>query len=307
MWRWGQAICPPFHPIPPRPAVRARSMSYALNEDSPGDRGNARFLAVAADLAYLPAAEGKAKFQQELGLTAQLISHGNTQAYVAGNDDNLVLAFRGTESPTGIEGLKDWLLTNALNLLVVPEGRLGTDLAAAGVGARFHEGFVTAIESVWPDVLKLVEAEQQRLERPIWVTGHSLGGALALLAGWLLTRKMLSVTQIVTFGAPMIGNQLAVDAINREFGSKISRFVTPPDPVPRLPMYSFVANEFVHCDREVPVSQAGAEDPTTAFFHSLAKNAVETLMSATLVDDLWKGIRGGIAAHGMDNYRKLLG
>ncbi|MFM8219504.1 MAG: lipase family protein, partial [Planctomycetaceae bacterium] len=74
-------------------------MSYALNEDSPGDLGNARFLAVAADLAYLPAAEGPGRFQQELGLTAQLVSHGNTQAYVAGNEDHLVLAFRGTESP----------------------------------------------------------------------------------------------------------------------------------------------------------------------------------------------------------------
>jgi len=282
-------------------------MSYTLNEDSPADVGNARFLAVAADLAYLPAGAGPAKFEQELGLRAQLVSHGNTQAYVAGNDDNLVVAFRGTESPTGIEGLKDWLLTNALNLLVVPEGRLGTDLAAAGVGARFHQGFVTAIDSVWADVLRLVEEEQKRKERPLWVTGHSLGGALALLAGWLFTRKMLSVTQIVTFGAPMIGNQLAVDAINREFGGKISRFVTPPDPVPRLPMYSFVANEFVHCDREVPVVQQGSDDPTTAFFQHLAKNAVDTLLSATLVDDLWKGIRGGIAAHGMDNYRRLLG
>jgi hypothetical protein len=45
---------------------------------------------------------------------------------------HVVVAFRGTESPTSLDGLKGILLTDAMNLLVVPEGRLGHDLAAAG-------------------------------------------------------------------------------------------------------------------------------------------------------------------------------
>ncbi len=55
------------------------------------------------------------------------------------------LAFRGSQSPTSLEGFKDWLLTNANNLLVIPEWRIGTDFAAAGVGARFHRGFLEAL------------------------------------------------------------------------------------------------------------------------------------------------------------------
>ena len=121
---------------------------FRLVEDEPGSLGNARFLCEAAALAYLPAAAGAATFKALLGLDARLFSEGNTQAWLATDDDAIVLAFRGTESPTTLDGLKDILLTDAMNLLVVPEGRLGHDLSAAGVGARFHKGFADAIADI---------------------------------------------------------------------------------------------------------------------------------------------------------------
>jgi len=281
-------------------------MPLQLVEDAMGDPRNARFLAVASDLAYLSRSEGEAKFGDELGLIARLVSVDNTQAWIATNADHIVVAFRGTEKPTAIEGLRDWLLTNAMNLLVVPEGRLGTDLAAAGVGARFHQGFVEAIAEIWPAVLSGVEEEMAKAERPLWVTGHSLGGALALFAAWLFTRKMINVHQIYTFGAPMIGNQVAIDAFNREFKGKLFRYTNQPDPVPRLPMYSLLANEFVHCEEE-RLLDTGAENPTDSLVKNMAKDAVEKVLSISLVDNIWNSVVGGIAAHGMDNYRKLLG
>lgn len=281
-------------------------MPLQLFEDAMGDPRNARFLAAAADLAYYSQAEGESKFRDELGLAGRLVSVDNTQAWIATNDDHIVVAFRGTEKPTAIEGLKDWLLTNAMNLLVVPEGRLGTDLAAAGVGARFHQGFVEAIAEIWPAVMSGVEEEMAKAERPLWVTGHSLGGALALFAAWLFTRKMINVHQIYTFGAPMIGNQVAIDAFNREFKGKLFRYTNQPDPVPRLPMYSLLANEFVHCEEE-RLLDTGAENPTDSLVKNMAKDAVEKVLSISLVDNIWNSVVGGIAAHGMDNYRKLLG
>jgi len=281
-------------------------MHLQLFEDAMGDPRNARFLAVASDLAYYSQAEGESKFREELGLAGRLVSVDNTQAWIAANEDHIVVAFRGTEKPTAIEGLKDWLLTNAMNLLVVPEGRLGTDLAAAGVGARFHQGFVEAIAEIWPAVLSGVEEEIAKAERPLWVTGHSLGGALALFAAWLFTRKMINVQQIYTFGAPMIGNQVAIDAFNREFKGKLFRYTNQPDPVPRLPMYSLLANEFAHCEEE-RLLDTGAENSTDSLVKHMAKDAVEKVLSVSLVDNIWNTVVGGIAAHGMDNYRKLLG
>lgn len=280
-------------------------MALTLHEDAMGDPRNARFLAVAADLAYYSQAEGEGKFRDELGLEGKLISVDNTQAWVASNADNIVVAFRGTEAPTAVEGLKDWLLTNAMNLLILPEGRLGTDLAAAGVGARFHQGFVNAIGEIWDGVYAEVDRLQKESERPLWITGHSLGGALALFAAWLFSRKMINVHQIYTFGAPMIGNRAAVDAFNREFKGKIFRYVNQPDPVPRLPMYSLLANEFTHCDTEQNLEPG--ENPTESVVKSMAQGAVDKILSATLVDNIWSSVMGGIAAHGMDNYRKLLG
>jgi len=57
----------------------------------------------------------------------------------------LVVAFRGSQAPNTLDGLKDWLLTNANDYLILPEGQIGTDFAAAGVGAQFHRGFMEAL------------------------------------------------------------------------------------------------------------------------------------------------------------------
>jgi hypothetical protein len=287
-------------------------MPLELIEDAKGDPRNAAVLSLAADLAYFPAEEGAEAFRTQLGMTARLISVGNTQVYVATNDDHILAAFRGTESPTTLDGLKDWLLTDAGNLLIVPEGRLGTDLAAAGAGARFHQGFVRAIGDIWEPFLAAIEEERTKSDRPIWLTGHSLGGALALLAAWLLRRKFIPVHQVYTFGGPMIGNDEVVQAFAREFPDKIFRYVNRPDPVPKLPTISLIANHYGHCGAETllgaaAVAAAGeAAGGTVDFFQQMAAKAVDGLLSATLVDDLWKAITQQIDAHSMTNYRALI-
>src|SRR5262245_26662722 len=137
-------------------------MAHELYEDAAGDPRNAQALGLASDYAYYGQAQAAELFRNDLGLDARLISRGNTQVYIATNDDHVVVAFRGTEAPTSLEGIKDWLLTDALNLLMVPEGRLGTDLAGAGVGARFHQGFVRAIDDIWEETYAGVEAELKK-------------------------------------------------------------------------------------------------------------------------------------------------
>lgn len=281
-------------------------MPLELIEDAKGDPRNATVLSLASDLAYLPAQEGAEAFRTQLGMEARLINVGNTQVYVAANDDHIVAAFRGTESPTTLDGLKDWLLTDAGNLLIVPEGRLGTDLAAAGTGARFHQGFVRAIGDIWEPFLEAIEAERKKNDRPIWLTGHSLGGALALLAAWLLRRKFISVHQVYTFGGPMIGNDEVVKAFAREFPEKIFRYVNVPDPVPKLPTISLIANHYGHCGAETLLEAAVAAGVTVDVFKQMAVQAADGLLNATLIDDLWKAVMQRIDSHSMTNYRSLI-
>jgi hypothetical protein len=275
-------------------------------EDTPGGNlSNAQYLAAASDLAYYNAPEGPQKFKADLGLDATLFSVGNTQAYVATDDRHIVVAFRGTEAPTSLEGLKDWLLTDADNYLILPEGQIGTDFAAAGVGARFHRGFMKALADIWDAVCAAVQAELQKKERPLWVTGHSLGGALALLAAWRFLRKTLDVYRVYTFGAPMVGNDAAVKAFDRELEGKVFRFVHGPDIVPRLPTISLVDNAYGHCLHEVHVGVVAAAEVSESandFFAKLAAGA-GAVIDKVRVDRIWERLLQGISAHDIAKYR----
>jgi triacylglycerol lipase len=285
----------------------AEIAAMMLREDAPlDDPGVATTLAAACQLAYLPAEAGTAAFQNDFGLTAKLISVSNTQAYLAVNDDAIVIAFRGSEGPTSLDGIKDWLLTNALNLLILPEGDLSTEFVAAGVGARFHQGFVSAITDIWPALFPEVEREFTSKDRPVWITGHSLGGALALLAAWLLKRKFVPVHRVITFGAPMVGNPIVAESLNREFGGRILRYVNAPDPVPLLPMMSLVANDYSHCETIRLLGDAAAPESAISFVKEMAVTAAGAAFSGSIVENFWNVLKGRIAAHLMTDYRKRL-
>ncbi|MFO0810829.1 MAG: lipase family protein [Gemmataceae bacterium] len=279
-------------------------MSLELNEDASGDPGNAGFMALASDFAYLPADQGLPKYKDELGLDAKLVSVDNTQAYVCTNANHIVVAFRGTEDPTSIDGLKDWLLTDAVNLLIVPEGRLGTDFAAAGVGAKFHQGFIGALAEIWDPLFAAVESEVKKQDRPLWITGHSLGGALALLSAWLFQRKFVNVHQVITFGAPMIGNTVAKEAFDKELKGKVFRYCNEIDPVPMLPTVSLLANDFAHCDRRMGLTETAGN--AIEMFKALASKAAGGILSGHVVDEVWGEVKTRLSAHFIPSYHELV-
>jgi hypothetical protein len=270
----------------------------SLPDRPAGDTSLAFYFAQAVDLAYYND-DGPSKFRDQLGLDAKLISVGNTQVYVASDDANIVCAFRGSETPNSIDGLKDWFLTNANNLLVLPEGRAGTDFAAAGVGARFHRGFLEALDSVWAPFLAAVDVAYTQKERPIWLCGHSLGGALALLAAWRLERAGFPVKQVYTFGSPMIGNAAAAAAFQKNFDGRIFRVIDVKDVVPKLPTISLTSNMYEHCQREITVG-TGTEATLAA---DLAPGETITPEAAPAV---WAAVLSQIEAHFMNNYLSRL-
>jgi triacylglycerol lipase len=279
-------------------------MTLELIPDASGDVRNARFLATASDLAYLPEAEGVPQFRDKLGLDAKLISVDNTQVYVGSDAKNIVVAFRGTEDPTSLDGLKDTLLTDALNLLMVPEGRLGTDFAAAGVGARFHQGFIRALALVWDPLLAEVEARLKESDRLLWITGHSLGGALALLSSWLFMRKMIEVHQVYTFGAPMVGNTKALAAFDKELAGKVFRYCNEKDPIPMLPSLSLMANEYGHCQKMMGLTTTAGTLGT--LLSAIAGKAIDGLIHGSLIDETWGEIRTRLSSHFIPSYFKLV-
>ena len=259
------------------------------------------YLATACDLAYLSAREAEERFRDELNLKARLISVDNTQAYVGQNSGSIVVAFRGSEFPGSIDGFKDWLLTNARNFLVIPEGRIGTDFAAAGVGARFHRGFMEALAEIWQPLHNAVDEAMRVRERPLWVTGHSLGGAIALMAAWRLHQAFIPVHQICTFGAPMVGNRLAADAYLREFPGRIVRYVDYNDMVPKLPTMSLLNNHYDHVQREIVLGSENEQSGANQLA-SIAATEDSDQISEPIAGKLWTDVQSGISSHLMNNY-----
>jgi pimeloyl-ACP methyl ester carboxylesterase len=276
-------------------------MALELTMDSGPTPANAIFLGTACDLAYLNDPEASAAFKEKLGLVGRVVAAGNTQVFVGANDEHIVAAFRGTESPTTIDGLKDWLLTNAVNFLVLPEGDIGTDFAAAGVGARFHQGFMVALAQVWDSFFEAVKALRDEKKRPIWLTGHSLGGALAVLAAWRLEQKFIQVHKVYTYGAPMVGNSHAAEAFSREFDNRIYRYVDARDFIPFLPTISLIANTYTHCLREMPVT-GGSEPAAEATIQALNSKTEEGTLTPNVIEELWASLKERISAHLMGNY-----
>ena len=67
-----------------------------------------------------------------------------------------------------------------------------------------HRGFAIAWAAIDDKVMKFVEKLPPRT--PIVISGHSLGGALAQIGAYELQRSGHDVAAVVTFGAPLVGN-----------------------------------------------------------------------------------------------------
>ena len=128
-----------------------------------------------------------------------------------------ILVFRGSSD------LYDWI-TN-----------LDIKMTRWSGGGEVHEGFVKSLKVVWPKISQRLRSAAQ----PVYVVGHSLGGALAVMAALRLKEK---VKAVYTFGAPRLGN---LEFVKTADGMKIYRVVNHLDVVPTVPP-SFKLLEFRH-------------------------------------------------------------
>lgn len=138
----------------------------------------------------------------------------DTHGYLAEADDGILLAFRGSLS------IPNWLVNLSFDRVPCSFG--------SRVAGTVHAGFARAWHEVRPQVLPWVLA---RPRGPLRITGHSLGGALALLAAMDLAALGLPVETVHTFGAPRVG-----DAAFASFQPlPVERWVNAQDPVPLVP------------------------------------------------------------------------
>jgi predicted lipase len=121
-------------------------------------------------------------------------------------------------------------------------------------GAKVHTGFLTAYESIRKPVLQYLYVAREKCKNcKIVVTGHSLGGALAVLAALDFTLKGIKVSSVFTFGCPRVGDPVFAHWWDsRVAPGNAYRFVHRSDLVPHLPPSNMaVKKAFKHVGKEL--------------------------------------------------------
>lgn len=140
----------------------------------------------------------------------------DTQALVARAPLTTIVAFRGTE-PSKVKDL----LTD-VSCQLIP-GALG----------MVHRGFWRSLEGIWEQLCRAV-AEVHDERSYLWITGHSLGGALAQLAAARLATDSKPVQGIYTFGAPRCGDREFASRYAKQATGATYRVVNEQDFVPKV-------------------------------------------------------------------------
>ena len=92
--------------------------------------------------------------------------------------------------------------------------------------SQVHGGFFKATQDLWPEIVKDLNKLELSDNTQLFVTGHSLGAAMAVVAGIIYSFK-----KIVTFGEPSVGNNLENTI---EPGCSHIRYVNGDDPVTKI-------------------------------------------------------------------------
>lgn len=131
------------------------------------------------------------------------------------SDIGLIIAFRGTEFE-----IADWI------------NNIDAKLTSYPPYGNVHNGFLNSIESICDLILESTEKLlRKNLVNKIYITGHSKGGALAILMATKMPKRLVDKICVITFGSPRVGD----DDFCKNYNYKAFRYESFLDLVPHLP------------------------------------------------------------------------
>lgn len=184
----------------------------------------------------------------------------DTQAYIIENDEAIFILFRGTEdNPADIK-----LDMKALDQFTFSK--------ASNMKGAVHEGFYIAHIALRNFIREsLEESIKKTPNKPVFITGHSLGGAIGHIAMYsLLTAKKMglpvNLKSIYTFGAPRVGNKefgMSYTQLAKELGVGVYNIANENDMVPHVP-----CTDYNHAGAMIYVSRmaVGGKGSTKAIY-----------------------------------------
>jgi triacylglycerol lipase len=173
-----------------------------------------------SNLVYKDPKEAKS-ILNKMGYTYVFYQNDGSQTYVIEDEKDIIVVCRGTE-------VKEWNDIKAdLSISLVP--------SRYGIG-KVHRGFRAYTDKIWEPVKDHIKKTKNK---DLWITGHSLGAAMATL---MARRCVLDISiqvpkALFTYGSPRVGNRLYID----EFNTHIThhRWVNDGDIVTKIPFAPF--------------------------------------------------------------------
>ncbi|MDF1656852.1 MAG: lipase family protein [Verrucomicrobiales bacterium] len=149
-----------------------------------------------------------------------------------------IVCFRGTNKT------RQWIM----NAVTRPHGWKRFRSHGDPEDVFVHSGFYVFFKRIWPRILPVLKT----LPKPWVFTGHSLGGALATIAGVVEKPDL-----VCTFGAPKVGTEGFHELKQADFTWRV---VNDKDLVPRLPLIdpNFADKPFVHGKESIRLTEDGA-------------------------------------------------
>ena len=241
---------------------------------------------LAAHLSYLCQLSYTPPANIEYNLTEYSIVHiedkeTDTQGFIAIDDKTLTVVFRGSTT------VQDWITdlnTSFTSFMDDPE------LVA-------HEGFSEAYLSVHDQVREVVD---QHLDKKLYVTGHSLGAALANLSFVALSyNEAVGFDGLYTFGCPRVFSEASTGHLNSSFKDVHYRVVNNNDIVTHIPPE---ITGYSHWGHLVYIEEDGtvALDPQLSWWVKLQN------MLSGYIDDIGEVGLDSIKDHDINDYNRYL-
>lgn len=142
-----------------------------------------------AEITYHNPDIAEAKFKEQGCDIIKFFDVDGAQGYLLNRFGSFILSFRGTEVSQPSDILAD--LKAGKNFEI-------NKLTGRAVG-KVHHGFKKELDKLWPEIEKQVVDIKY-----LYVTGHSLGAAMATIAASRLSDKIIS---LITFGSPRVGTK----------------------------------------------------------------------------------------------------
>ncbi|MCP9838998.1 lipase family protein [Cyanobium sp. N.Huapi 1H5] len=149
-------------------------------------------------------------------LSVKGISKKSAQAALVEHEHFLALVFRGTDE------IPDWL--DNLNVF-----------SQQALFGAFHGGFLRSVLDIWDELFVAYRVLNELKPRGLFLTGHSLGGALATVASSILIHQDEPFTSTYTFGQPRVASRDTARIYNSEAKHNTFRFQNNNDIVTRAP------------------------------------------------------------------------